>query len=298
MNNPTAEASSSDISQLPACCIICDAIQWQPALKVLQQCGNCGFIRADLQIDRAELEALYQESYFRGDEYGDYLADREVHRRNFQRRLTEIRKQLGTPKSVYEIGCAYGLWLEVVSEHKIPARGIDICQGPVQYARDELKMDATCGDFLTAAITPAAHDLFCMWDTIEHLPRPELFVERIYELLPSGGTFVFTTGDIGSRYARWQGARWRMIHPPTHLHYFSKKSARQLLEKHGFQMLRAHSIGIYRNLHSVLGALEALKSGWMQKSATAAGRVLPNWFQRCGGWVNLGDIMIVMARKP
>ena len=60
-----------------------------------------------------------------------------------------------------------------------------------------------------------------MWDTIEHLKRPDLFVQKAAADLRPGGLIALTTGDIGSLNARLRGARWRMIHPPTHLHYFS-----------------------------------------------------------------------------
>ena len=54
-----------------------------------------------------------------------------------------------------------------------------------------------------------------------------------------------TTGDIGSLMARWRGARWRQIHPPTHLHYFSKLTLAQLLERHGFTVAYAGYDGMY-----------------------------------------------------
>ena len=38
----------------------------------------------------AELLALYSKGYFFGEEYSDYLADREVLRRNFRLRLKTL----------------------------------------------------------------------------------------------------------------------------------------------------------------------------------------------------------------
>jgi hypothetical protein len=51
--------------------------------------------------------------------------------------------------------------------------------------------------------------------------------------LEPGGLLALTTGDIGSLNARLRGSNWRMIHPPTHLHYFSVQSITSLLKRHG-----------------------------------------------------------------
>ncbi len=288
-----------DLNALPSECIVCGAYDWSSLYTVLQQCRECAFVRADVTVDLATLDQLYCESYFHGHEYGDYLADRDIHRRTFARRLSDMRTAAGEPRSVFEIGCAYGFWLELLTENDIQCAGVDISPAPVQYAVGQLRQNATCGDFLSLDIEPGRFDAFCMWDTIEHLSRPELYLQRIFDLLPGGGTLAFTTGDIGSRYARWRGRRWRMIHPPTHLQYFSRDTARRLLERYGFRDIQVQSTAIYRTLHSVLGSLAALNRGVTRSMARSLHRVLPNSLQqRVGAWTNLGDIMFVSAKTP
>ena len=149
----------SDPIRLPDECIVCGQVAWQARFEILQQCNACSFIRANMEIDRETLDRLYQESYFCGEEYGDYLADHDVHLRNFKGRLREIEKLYGRPEHVYEVGCAYGIWLEVLTEQNISCRGIDICAEPVRHAAEKLKLNATCGDFLSAEIEARRYDL-------------------------------------------------------------------------------------------------------------------------------------------
>ena len=73
-----------------------------------------------------------------------------------------------------------GFWLDTVARHGIPASGIDICEGPVHYAQTELQQDAHLGDFMDHGLAPNAFDVYCMWDTIEHLPYPEQFIARAH----------------------------------------------------------------------------------------------------------------------
>lgn len=279
-------------------CITCGAQCWEPLFAILQRCTGCGFVRANLELGPDEIAALYGEGYFNGHEYGDYLAEADVHRRNFERRLDEITALAGRLESVFEVGCAYGLFLACLARRGIRCAGIDVCEAAVDYARRELRQQATGGDFLTTPIAPGEYRAFCMWDTIEHLMHPEQFVQRIYDLLPEGGCFFATTGDIGSRVARRRGRHWRMIHPPTHLQYFSAATMRQFLARFGFQVENVCSVPYYRNLRSVLANMQVLSRGPLRLLARIGARAIPPAIQgRLGISLNLGDIMLVCARK-
>ncbi|MBI2823292.1 MAG: class I SAM-dependent methyltransferase [Planctomycetia bacterium] len=246
----------------------------------------------------AAATGIYTEAYFFGQEYGDYLADRQVHVQNFAARWRDMRRLADDVNTVFEIGCAYGLFLEYASAHGARAAGIDVCGEAVAHAASELGQRVIVGDFLTSPIAAGEYQAYCLWDTIEHLPRPDLVVERIERLLPPSGWLFLTTGDVGSPLARLRGRRWRMIHPPTHLQYFSRRTMTQFLARHGFAIVEAKAISVYRTLHSVLSSLTALRKGFTHSAASAISRLIPIGGQnRMGMWVNSGDIMFVAAQK-
>lgn len=279
-------------------CIACGADTWRPLYRGLVRCEGCGFVRAASLPTPAALAALYGAGYFQGEEYGDYLGDREVHRLNFRRRLERITAVAGRLESMYEIGCAYGLWLETAAERGIRAAGIDISAEAVRHARDILKLDASAGAFEDAAMAPGAFQAFCMWDTLEHLAHPECMVSRIAELLPPGGWFFATTGDIGSPTARRQGERWRMIHPPTHLQYFSRDTVSRFLARHGLHTERIESEPMCRSLHGTLAGLKLFGGGPVRAAAGLATAIVPDALARRARFtLDLGDIMLIAARK-
>jgi hypothetical protein len=294
---PSAAASRASAAR-PGC-IVCGATPRTPLYRVLEQCGECGFVRADLAIGEDEIKKLYQEDYFRGTEYGDYLADCRVHRKNFAYRFEELTRLAGSLESLFEIGCAYGFWLECAAGRGVRCAGVDLCAEAVAHAVKVFGQHASAEDFLCKDLQPGAYQAFCMWDTIEHLAHPELFVDRIHQLLPSGGWFFATTGDIGSKTARRRGSRWRMIHPPTHLQYFSTATMRLFLERRGFEVVAIHSTPMYRSMRGTLSGLLALGKGLPRRAAWLADKLLPGAIQdRVGFWLDLGDIMLVAARKP
>jgi SAM-dependent methyltransferase len=300
VSNPEAPVLAPPSMQaLSRPCIVCGAAHQGPLYRVLQQCRACGFIRADLDVDEEQIKKLYQEDYFRGREYGDYVADREVHRKNIAHRFAQVTRVAGPLDSMFEIGCAYGFWLEFVSSQGVRCAGADVCPEAVEYAVGVLKQNATSEDFLHMDLRPGEYQTFCMWDTIEHLARPELFVERIFQLLPRGGWFFATTGDIGSKEACRAGPGWRMIHPPTHLQYFSRRTMSRFLERRGFEVVAIRSTPVYRSIRGVLSGLLLFQRGLKQRAARLADKLIPNRMQeRLGFWLDLGDIMLVCARKP
>lgn len=286
------------LSGQPGPCVCCGSSRWSAYFRVLRKCRDCGFIRADVDLTHEQVRRLYQEDYFQGQEYGDYSADAVSHRKNFAARLAVVKRMMGANVGpVFEIGCAYGFWLEQCSLAGVESAGVDVCVEPVRHARMVMGQNAQVGDFLSLPVPKGKYNAFCLWDTIEHLGDPERFIARVYDLLPSGGWLFLTTGDIGSLFASWRGPRWRMIHPPTHLQYFSSDTMRRFLTRHGFTVKRCQSTPMYRNIGETLQRVATLGKGVSRPVARVLRHLVPGAVKRAGFWLDLGDIMYVAARK-
>lgn len=276
-------------------CLVCDgALLPAPRRRGLMACARCGFVTAGLELSEAELRQVYGRDYFHGLEYADYVAEADSLRLNFGRRLSTLDRFVGDArdKRLFEIGCAYGFFLEVARGRYRRAGGIDISAEAVAYARARLGLEVSEGDYLEHEGAAGA-DVFCLWDTIEHLHAPHEYVAKIARDIAPGGLLAITTGDIGSLNARLRGRRWRMIHPPTHLHYFATDSLRRLLDRHGFDVIHVEHPGQARTVRSILYISLALKAGrpalWrMAERLPGLGTSLT---------LNLFDIMYVIARR-
>lgn len=132
-----------------------------------------------------------------------------------------------------------------------------------------------------------------MWDVIEHLERPDLFIAHIARLSRPGSLLYITTGDIGSPVARVRGRKWRMIHPPTHVHYFSRPTLERLLVNHGFRVVDVRTVGVARSFRQILYSILVLRMGRI-KAYNALARLLPpTW----GFTLNVFDIIQAVAEK-
>jgi len=247
-----------------------------------------------MALSDAELSDLYGRDYFHGHEYLDYIEERESLQINFRARLETLAKLIPelAAKKLFEIGCAYGFFLETVRGNVAAAAGIDISQDAITYATGTLGVRAVAGDYLTHVFAERP-DVIAMWDTVEHLRRPDLFVAKAARDLPAGGHLALTTGDIGSLNARWRGRRWRMIHPPSHLHYFSADTMSRLLDRHGFDVVHVSHPGNSRTVRSILYIILALRLGRRGiYERLARLRVSGSTLT-----INLFDIMFVIARR-
>ena len=146
----------------------------------LLMCEECKFTTADLTISEEQLRQLYAGTYFAGDEYRDYIADRPVIERQFKLRLRRLLRFVpdAHKKSLFEIGCAYGFFLSIAKNTFHSAEGIDISNEAIKYARQVLGLNARSSEFLAHEFDMAP-DVVCMWDTIEHLCRPDLYIEKL-----------------------------------------------------------------------------------------------------------------------
>jgi SAM-dependent methyltransferase len=288
----SSEGAVRDSRSSESQCLVCAGCLGSSRLVGLLRCRECGFVTADMDIQTTDFARLYGKDYFHGSEYRNYVQERSSLRSNFEARLDLLDRLVGglRGKSLVEIGSAYGFFLELAAEHGIDARGLDITADGVRYARDILKVQAIHGDYLDQPAQLV--DIVAMWDTIEHLPRPDLYVAKAAAELRPGGLVAITTGDIGSMNARIRGRRWRMIHPPTHLHYFSVPTLTRLLGRHDLEVVHVSHPGVSRRLHSILYIVLAARLKAERLYRLAAG-LLPNPSLT----LNLYDVMFVVARK-
>lgn len=260
-----------------------------PELSIVR-CPRCALVFWDGEADTA---GLYTEKYFKGEEYQDYVLDKSIIQKNFEARLDDLRR-LKPGGRLLEIGCAYGFFLEMAARH-YDARGVDVTEAGVTHAREVLGLDATCADFLDLPDEPGAYDVVCMWDTVEHLPHPARFIDKAARWLAPGGVLVATTGDFASVVSQVRKERWRLVHPPSHLYYFTPETLGAAMIRAGLDVAGTRHVGYYRSLrgmvHGVLAANDK-PTRWLYDAVLE--KVTPDW----PVYLNLFDIMMVTATKP
>jgi SAM-dependent methyltransferase len=195
-------------------------------------------------------------------------------------------------RRLLEIGSAYGFFLELVRD-RFEAVGIDITADGTRYARELLGLNVIHGDFLVHGFDNSGYDVVCLWDTIEHLRDPHLYLRKISGQTRPGALLAITTGDVGSLVARTKREKWRLLHPPTHLHYFSKETLRRMLDHYDFEVISSGHCGFYRSIDNIAYNILVLRKNRRRLYAL----LKQSGFTRLPCYLNLYDIMYVIARR-
>lgn len=281
-------------------CIVCGGKDFDDYHGVLIKCAKCSLIVAREIPTKKEVDDLYKKEYFFGKEYFDYEADRPALERNFRVRINSMQHMLGKEKNIVEIGCAYGYFMNLIKNNARSIIGFDVTHDGVSFARNRLGLDAHTEDFMQYPFKDASIDSVFMWDVAEHLAYPDDYFKKIAKILKKGGKVAITTGNVEALVPKLRKGNWRMIHPPTHVYYFSPQTLGALLEKHGFKVESVRHRSVSRNVGSVFNQLisnnkASSKNSVMLKVAHSAAKKLGA--EKLNIPINMFDIMEVVATK-
>ena len=135
-----------------------------------------------------------------------------------------------------DVGTANGALAGVSIDFGFRAWGLDIHPGYAESVR-RLGIDFHQGDFTTYDFGDQRFDVIALGDVIEHLPDPHAAVTQAERLLRPGGIIWLSTPNhegVWTRALREKDAMWL---EGEHLHFFSLRSLRRLLEMHGLAVV-------------------------------------------------------------
>ena len=173
------------------------------------------------------------------------LYDSPVRRFLSRKRLKAIRESVDSvkdAKSVLELGCGHGEVLEAIYEPDVEYLGIEINPNSVELAKERFKgksnITIIAGDIRKLENLTDKFDVVICTEVIEHIPDPREVLLEIKRVLKPDGTFVSTVPfEYLLVFLRLLILPLRLLQKKgifinAHLHYFTKRSYRKLLEQY------------------------------------------------------------------
>lgn len=285
-------------------CLLCGTRQFRrvyASLPAIVRCLSCGLIYANPRLKKEAIHDFYSREYFESHSsetmgYDNYVSDRELVQKTFQRRLAELEKKWTKGRGrVLDVGCATGFFLSIARQRGWQPSGVEISEYCCEYALREFGLKLKHGFFKEASGLEPGFELITMWDYLEHSFTPDEDIQRAYELLQPGGILAVATPDVGSFPARIFKQNWMGFKEHEHLYYFTKKNLTQLLKKKGFQVLSASYTGKY-----ISPAFFARRmKGYSKFLGTLADKIASlRALKDRSFYCNPFDIVYIVAQKP
>jgi predicted TPR repeat methyltransferase len=153
--------------------------------------------------------------------------------------LRERLRSMGPGLRLLDLGAAGGHLGRAVRDRCGFLAGVEPDAALPREAREGYD-DWRTSDALSCGEWPAPFDAVVCADVLEHLPRPEALLERVRGWLRPGGTLLVSLPNVANvtvRAALLAGRfpyAERGILDRTHLRFYTRRTARQLLEGSGF----------------------------------------------------------------
>jgi SAM-dependent methyltransferase len=241
-------------------CLVCGAEcpQWV-ALRTphgefrIVRCGGCGFAFVNPRPTAEFLTDFYSNSGHGGSEPKSLervlRAEQDYPNSTLdaQRLVANIHRFCGNEPyggqlRLLDIGCGYGFFsrqakvsgfevtaLEVASEeYSIAAQVAGLT--PVRVSFEEFDGQDECFSALL------------MSQILEHALDVNLWIAKAYRLLKPSGVLAIALPNFGSLFRLVMQEKEPYICPPAHLNFFTIRSLSLLLERHGFHVVKTHSI--------------------------------------------------------
>ncbi len=144
-----------------------------------------------------------------------------------------------TNPSIIDLGCGFGFFLSAFGK-KWNKHGVEISKKAKSYSK---KWGTIHESSLVKKInlkkinSGKKFDFVFSYHVIEHLSKPEKFIENCHDILKNDGYLILGTPNFDSGCARRFKNNYRFYKDKTHISLFSESSLSRLLQDKGFKIL-------------------------------------------------------------
>jgi glycosyltransferase involved in cell wall biosynthesis/ubiquinone/menaquinone biosynthesis C-methylase UbiE len=139
----------------------------------------------------------------------------------------DFARQFCQAKVILDAACGVGYGSNYLAQVAQEVIGVDISQEAITYAQEHYQRENIqfkVSDVTNLEFPDEYFDLVCTFETLEHLAKPEKFIDCVRRLLKPEGEFIFSVPHVkNTRYA-----------PSNPYHYieFSQKDLETILKKY------------------------------------------------------------------
>lgn len=237
-----------------------DRLLGRPGEFPVVRCAGCDLVYLRPRPSPLALGSFYPDTYYPLDQQPSHEALAVAE--GLLARVTAWRRGYRRDAlSILDIGCGTGLFLHLAQQAGFRARGIELSESAVAYARAIYGLDVHHGTLENAELPEESFDIITMWHVLEHLPDPVEALQRVARALSPGGLLLAAVPNFASIEARIFGRRWYSLDAPRHLYHFTPRTLVAALDVAGLKPRRIiHSPSTAGLVYSIMGDLTGVSS--------------------------------------
>jgi 2-polyprenyl-3-methyl-5-hydroxy-6-metoxy-1,4-benzoquinol methylase len=195
------------------------------------RCGGCRLWYLSPRLREEDMRAAYADAgYFEGGTSGyvAYASQQRSLLATFGRLLMELKRHGVQGRSVLDVGCGYGYFLQAASSAFEFRVGTDLSAAAADRARAHASAVYVGGP---DALPPGtAFDCVVALHVVEHVYRPREFFTALLDRVNPRGWLVLATPDMGSGWRKLMGRNWPSFKVPEHVAFYDRHTLRALVD--------------------------------------------------------------------
>lgn len=287
-------------------CPCCDSRKALPAFQKSSvdyfYCVGCGMTFIFPWPDEQALQGHYEDygqRYYLLDGLKDFLLSTKHYEREIR-----IVSRVASKGALLDVGCSVGGFVKAATDLGYDAEGIDISPTSVAVGQ-AIGLQVRAGDFLTTTFA-RKFDVITMWATLEHLPKPNRYIEHALRQLRPGGTFFASVPNFSGITQRLIGHKDRYV-GIDHLNYWTARGFVSYIAGFGLDILGIttfafNPITLLQDWRLGGDSCDCEQMARSQKRTASLKRTLVQHAHRATekllNTAHLGDVVAIAARLP
>jgi 2-polyprenyl-3-methyl-5-hydroxy-6-metoxy-1,4-benzoquinol methylase len=218
-----------------------EVVKWTKSSYRYVSCTNCGMVYINPQLSDESVADIYSNLlYDHKSERLDLLLS-TLHK--YKSKLLKKFERFRRSGRLLDVGCFKGFFLYSAAQRGWETFGTEVSEPAARFAREELGQQVARGDLLKMNhLQHLDFDVMTFFDVIEHVSRPDLYLERAHNLLRAGGLLYMETPNINSLPRFVLKGRWTVFNS-LHRYYFTPRTMERILRQTGFEKIKIHTVG-------------------------------------------------------
>lgn len=218
----------TDVKNCPVCKGEIRSVLFSKFTIDICRCSACGHGYAS-QVP-ANVSDVYSDANYLDQSLEATNSEAEYRKKRFYDERVTLIKQFCDGNRLLDVGCGTGLFLEVAKKQGFEVYGQELGKGMAEWTRTTFSIPVW-DEPVEQIDTGVRFDAITIFDVIEHVTDPVMFVLAVKRLLADNGVIIVLTPNLDSCALSIMKEKSQIVCPPSHLQYFTMASMKEMARR-------------------------------------------------------------------